>query len=227
MLKKTKSVIANDRLVNIMENTIQHYQKFLEHLRYNGDRQGDAVWLLNRDEDRYGYWSNRRVVSIITALTTAFSYVIDQRYTTPLATAFSYVTDQRYTTPLLLDAGCGAGNILLLARIIGFDSIGIEIDKKTARIGRKLLKSSSLSRITIMHKDLATYKQYNIYDVVYYYQPMYPRSNPMEEFLKLLSNGAKIGALIIVDGNDPFENNEHFKLITHKEHLIPIYEKLS
>ncbi len=212
MSKKTKTAIANDHLIEIMENTIQHYQEFLEYLRYdNNNRHKNAVWLLNRDENRYGYWSNRNVVDIITGLTTAFSYMIDQGR----------------TDPLFLDAGCGAGNILLLAHIIGFDSIGIEIDKKTARIGRKLLKLSSLPRITIIHEDLATYRQYDIYDVVYYYQPMHSGSNPMEEFLKLLINGAKIGALIIADGDDPFKNDKCFKLITHKKQHIPIYKKVS
>ena len=67
-----------------------------------------------------------------------------------------------------VDAGCGIGNIVLMAHMIGFTSDGIEIDNKNVKIARKLVNRQHTE---IIEKDILTFKNYSLYDVIYFFRP--------------------------------------------------------
>ena len=108
-----------------------------------------------------------------------------------------------------LDAGCGIGNIMAIARQSRIADIchGIEFDKDTARRARMWLsidvkrkeKPESweyASQLKVIKGDILTFKNYADYDVIYYYSPF---CNPVLEalFEELVEDSMQVGAVII------------------------------
>jgi SAM-dependent methyltransferase len=93
--------------------------------------------------------------------------------------------------PTFLDCGCGVGWTLKVARAAGFRSRGIEYDKDTINVARKLCNPEH-----IIEANLLEYKDYSGYDVIYYYHP-FSDHNSQEVFERLLFTNLKPGALVI------------------------------
>ena len=94
-----------------------------------------------------------------------------------------------------LDAGCGTGNIMLLAFCTGFcPAYGLEVDSaviKIAKIINPLFRS-------IKKQNIMTYKEYGKYDVVYYYCP-FCNKEKQTKFEERVEDQMKIGALLIAN----------------------------
>ena len=85
-----------------------------------------------------------------------------------------------------LDVGCGLGNKVFLARELGFDAYGIEVNKAYVEFAREFVGSNR-----IFCQDGITYPDYKTYDVIYFYNPM-----PARELESAIINGARSGAVI-------------------------------
>lgn len=94
-----------------------------------------------------------------------------------------------------LDCGCGIGNVVLLARGLGFDAYGIEYDKETLAYGKNLFKKLGQDPARLFQGDLLEFDGFDEYDVLYLYCPMVD-SRKQRIFQDRLLIGAKVGALI-------------------------------
>lgn len=100
-----------------------------------------------------------------------------------------------------LDAGCGVGNIMLLAHIAGFchHIHGIEYfddtyQKAIAWLGMKGDNNDGIFKI--FKDDILKFKDYGKYDVIYYYRP-FEDIKKQDKLEKLIENNMKVGAVLI------------------------------
>lgn len=68
-----------------------------------------------------------------------------------------------------LDAGCGYGNIMMLASGVGFSVYGLELDPVTIEFA----KGVNDHWRNIKRQDILTYNDYKKFDVIYYYCPFF------------------------------------------------------
>src|SRR5690606_17323835 len=85
-----------------------------------------------------------------------------------------------------LDVGCGLGNKVWIAQVLGFDAYGLEINQRYVDIARDYIGA----RRIICH-DGTTFQDYSQYDVIYFYNPM-----PSMELETAIVSKAKKGAII-------------------------------
>jgi SAM-dependent methyltransferase len=95
-----------------------------------------------------------------------------------------------------LDAGCGVGNIVMMAYTFGFDAYGIEYDVKTLNRGKRLFKQFDINADRLMRGDILKFNNYADYDVIYTYNPMQD-GNLERKFEAKVLREAKIGAVLI------------------------------
>jgi hypothetical protein len=95
-----------------------------------------------------------------------------------------------------LDCGCGVGNVVLLARMAGFDAYGVEYDEKTLNAGRTFLKGfGEDGEKRLFQGDLLTFDKFGDYDILYGYCPL--SAGALErEFEQRLAKQMKIGAMV-------------------------------
>jgi SAM-dependent methyltransferase len=115
-----------------------------------------------------------------------------------------------------LDAGCGIGVTLLVARRYGFKPFGIEFNAKLAEIAVRL--SEVWTKDNVFIGDILDYKDYNKFDVIYYYCPFEDREL-QATFEKIVENAAKKGAIIIANlkQNDSIVMDKRFKRLAYKD----------
>lgn len=121
-----------------------------------------------------------------------------QRIVTTLTLAYKYLrkkTYDRYEAIKFLDAGCGVGNTMLLAQIIGFRSYGLELNPTLIKQAKQFNPVAK----NILYRNIITYKDYGKYDVIYYYVPImsYPKERKFEEHVE---DTMKVGAVIVPFG---------------------------
>src|SRR3990167_4332883 len=114
-----------------------------------------------------------------------------------------------------LDAGCGIGIPSVLAKVLGWEPFGIDINP-TILAFAKVLNWEHKDNFKVA--DILTYPNYKDFDIIYYYKP-FNTGEGQEKFDRLIENEAKIGAVIIpVDrfDTDIFKDNKfkEFKLKT-------------
>lgn len=85
-----------------------------------------------------------------------------------------------------LDVGCGLGNKVWIAQVLGFDAYGIEINQKYVEIASEYLGTHRI----FCHDGIA-FQDYAQYDVIYFYNPM-----PSGELETAIVATAKKGAII-------------------------------
>jgi hypothetical protein len=85
-----------------------------------------------------------------------------------------------------LDVGCGLGNKVWIAKELGFDAHGIEVNEKYVEIARNLVGPQRIRCL-----DATTYTDYGEYDVIYFFNPM-----PSGVLEAAVLGGARQGALI-------------------------------
>jgi len=113
--------------------------------------------------------------------------------------------------PKFLDCGCGIGNIVMLAALMGFDATGIEFSQKIFNVAEILREAGGYPRWSIIKGNILKYKDYSKYDVIYYYCPLVDNGLE-EEFENRLADMMRVGAIVICCGcgNDMFANDKRF-----------------
>jgi SAM-dependent methyltransferase len=131
--------------------------------------------------------------------------------------------DSFYPFYKFLDAGCGIGNIMLLANQIGFISYGLEIDPTTTNFAMK--RGIEFDRI--IKQNILTYKCYNEYDVIYFYRPIID-DKKQTKFENRVKDQMKLGAILIpvLQVNKSVKNDKRFKTIS-VENGVYIYQKIT
>jgi hypothetical protein len=119
--------------------------------------------------------------------------------------------------PIFLDAGCGIGVTLMIARQNGFKPFGIEFNVKLAEIA--VMLGDVWPRSDIFIGDIMDYKDYSKCDVIYYYCP-FENVEMQKKFEKLVENNAKKGAIIIANlkQDNTIEKDKRFKRIIFEGH---------
>jgi len=121
-----------------------------------------------------------------------------------------------------LDAGCGIGNIMILAKICGFDVSGIEYNTTTHRYCKEIHEYDA----HVIKGDITKFKSYHKYDVIYYYVPIDDREK-MLEFTERLAKNMKVGAIVDPHGgsHESFKNDS-FKVVRLHNRWEYFYEKV-
>jgi 2-polyprenyl-3-methyl-5-hydroxy-6-metoxy-1,4-benzoquinol methylase len=115
--------------------------------------------------------------------------------------------DRSVNWPKFLDIGCGIGNIVMLANLVGFTAHGLEYNPKIYKIAKRLEQYRSI----IFRGDMRKFKRYREYDVLYYYRPIVS-TKEMEEFSHKLAKSMKPGAYIICNGDsEGFRQSKDFE----------------
>ncbi|RLI53636.1 MAG: hypothetical protein DRO87_11335 [Candidatus Thorarchaeota archaeon] len=118
--------------------------------------------------------------------------------------------------PRFLDAGCGIGNVMVLAHAVGFEVSGIDINPDLIELAHHMFAHSHDYSLDIC--DILSYNKYNMYDIIYYFCPI--QDVELEkEFEKKVEKDAKKGAIIIaalkrdrtIYDNPLFDRLEHLE----------------
>ncbi len=96
--------------------------------------------------------------------------------------------------PTFLDVGCGPGLTLIMARHCGFKATGLELDRDTIRLAKKLLGYSYGT--DIRRADILKHRRYRDYDVIFMFNPLCDRALKIQLEERVLRQ-AKKGALIL------------------------------
>jgi hypothetical protein len=92
-----------------------------------------------------------------------------------------------------VDAGCGVGNIMLIANYAGLSPHGIEYDANLVKMARKFLGG----RPKITNGDILKHgKRWKKYDIVYFYCPMCD-AKMEQRFEESMENQIKVGTFIV------------------------------
>ncbi len=92
-----------------------------------------------------------------------------------------------------LDIGCGIGNILLLAEMVGFQVVGIEKDTASLPVAQELL-----GRETVQNRDIWVYDDIAAFDVVYYFRP-FSQGDMQRRFERRIEQEMQPGAVLIAN----------------------------
>lgn len=117
-----------------------------------------------------------------------------------------------------LDAGCGFGNIMMLAKGVGFDVHGLEFDPVTIEFA----KDVNPYWMNIRRQDILAYNGYKKFDVIYYYCPFDCRKEV--DFERRVENQMKVGALLVASPShhSRMAKDKRFRSLFHGD----IYEKV-
>lgn len=128
-----------------------------------------------------------------------------------------------YILKKFLDVGCGAGNIVLLAKKIFHwptNICGIERDRKLSEVTCQFMDFD----VEVFNMDAFNFKNYTDFDIIYYYCPI--ADYELQKKLELLiEKKMKVGAYLIpfLKQDKSFTANGNFKQIDKK---YEIYEKM-
>lgn len=151
----------------------------------------------------------------------AFIPMPSRRILSTLMKAYDYLWKRSSSRQELsfLDAGCGVGNIMLLARAVGFDAYGLELDPTTIRFAKIINPFWK----DIQKQNILTYLSYGEFDVVYYYCP-FNNMRKEAQFEKRVEDQMKIGALLI--GKPSWWKDKRFRKLTFRQIGGSIYKKV-
>lgn len=127
-------------------------------------------------------------------------------------------------TKTFVDAGCGMGWVVYLARQYGFKSYGIEWDKSLCEVAKSIYGSPYSSGELgnrIINDDILE-QNYSKYDVIYYYCPI--NDGKLEtKFERKIAREMKVGAYII---ECPTCSDKQLKKFKHVHHYPSIYKRI-
>lgn len=128
-----------------------------------------------------------------------------------------------YSVYKFLDAGCGIGNTMLLARKIGLDAYGLEIDPTILRFAKEI----GICPNNIIKQNILTYKSYGKYDIIYFYRPI-KNGAKQTKFEKHVKDQMKQGAILIPNlmADQRLETDTRFKKVL-VERFSRIYQKIT
>lgn len=128
-------------------------------------------------------------------------------------------------TKRFLDAGCGIGNIMLLARTMGFDVCGLEIDPTVIKVAKQINRDIASD---IKKQNITTYKKYSNFDVIYYFCPIDQREK-QQKFEEYVENQMKVGAILIPNykASGKIRKDKRFNIIEPEDSNCFVYKKVS
>lgn len=123
-----------------------------------------------------------------------------------------------------LDCGCGIGNVMLIAKSLGFDAYGIEYDEEIYKTALELTQNRYNNIKQVIHGDVTTFGHYANYDVLYFFSPINDKEKKCK-FIEKLSNDTKVGG-IIYSYSPPvdFSRDVRFKAISETQ---SVWQKVS
>jgi len=186
---------------SVMACVIKDYQEYFA--RATNDQE---TAMRNNKAGHYGYIPARGLCSIVSTLMHIMRTLKGED---PDGAKNWY---ERRSSPKFLDAGCGVGNIMLLAGNIGFNAYGLEYNFKTAATAKKLCGGK------IVVADIVDYPKYDMYDVIYTYVPIRD-GDKRDKFCKVLAHSMKIGAYLIPygSGGEIFGRSQAFEIATRND----------
>lgn len=129
-----------------------------------------------------------------------------------------------YTKYSFLDAGCGFGNIMMMAAEVGFKPYGLEIDERLITHAKRV----NYHWRNIRHKDILKYTRYGQFDVIYYYCP-FCNGKLQQKFEERVEDQMKVGAILMpnLKVSNRIEKDKRFKLIQMKGRGLRFFKKVS
>ena len=125
--------------------------------------------------------------------------------------------------PTFLDVGCGPGITLVMAHHCGFKATGLELDKPTIALAKKLLQYSCLTGIR--RADILKYRRYGDYDVIFMFNPLCDHKLKTQLEERVLRQ-AEPGALIITSHcGETYWDNKQVETI-ERSHACGMFRKL-
>lgn len=102
---------------------------------------------------------------------------------------------------MFIDAGCGIGNVMLLARAtdLCYDIHGIEYFHDTYQKALNWLgieKGGKYEHYEIFKENILDFDKYSAYDIIYYYRP-FENMKLQSEFERIVEDNMKVGAVLI------------------------------
>lgn len=129
-----------------------------------------------------------------------------------------------------LDAGCGIGNVLLMATVtnICYEAHGLELFPKTFTKAKRWLGNSCITdphrrtdsgfnmpRIVLLKRDILTFRDYKNYDVIYYYRP-FKDGTKENKFESKVENDMSVGSVLIPKLKyTELDHDKRFKVVRH------------
>jgi len=101
-----------------------------------------------------------------------------------------------------IDVGCGVGQKVFVAHLLGFDSYGLELRKelveeaKNVTANLHMFKTDRCATNFFMLGDALKFKNYSDYDVIYFYCPLFKHELQVK-LEKRVQTQAKKGAIVI------------------------------
>ncbi len=127
------------------------------------------------------------------------------------------ITDRKLN---FFDAGCGIGNILLIAEQYFFEVYGIERDEYPCRLAQQFFGTER-----VQQADVWDFRGYGDYDVIYYFRPL-PDGEPEGRLERLIEDKMRKDAVLIANHklSQEIEDDPCFRKIDNRH---PIWKKIS
>jgi SAM-dependent methyltransferase len=102
------------------------------------------------------------------------------------------------STTKFLDAGCGCGNVLLIARAASLTDKynGIEFDKDNVEKANRMFVNNKENTFKIINGDILQFDKYHEYDIIYFYRP-FSNSKSQILFERKVRDEMKVGAILL------------------------------
>jgi len=202
-IKKKDITISKGRL----ESIIHQYAYGLQRIRYRNSKRFAQGCTPSHgyQEEYFGYIPLSYTISTLRLFEHVY-YYLHKKYHCKVLT--------------FCDAGCGVGNIMLLAENAGFSVYGVEIDKSTARLAQCIIGADNTIKIENIIKH-----DFSKYDIVYYYCPIRKRSLE-EKFEKHLCDSLHVGGCVIPVGSiRVITDDKRFMRVNLGDGIGSIFEK--
>ena len=203
--KEEYEVVTRDkRSYEYLLESILNYYKWEDEKRLLKSREcGNASKL---EDARYNFIP-LGIGSVMKLLNDARALCLDKK---------GWLNDYRF-----LDAGCGIGWIVKLARGIGFNASGIELDENNVEVAKTLFNLKGY----VKQGDILKHKYPN-YDIIYYYCPIFNKTLQMK-FERKVEDEMIVGSFLIpcMKQDRGIEKDKRFELVS-KQNRPRIYKKV-
>ena len=168
--------------------------------------QTDSTTTYDREEEQdilfgvinrfIGYFTRQAVPATINDTTTEYPFVaMDTRQAyEQIRLARDFLQKKRPESNLrFIDIGCGIGNIMLLAEMMGFSVFGIEKDTPSFETAKDLIGAEHVSQ-----EDIWQFDHLDKYDLIYYFRPFCEKDTQLR-FEKRIEDRIKPGSALIAN----------------------------